>query len=238
MIYFIVILIVLLAILIIYLKSPRARGKRGENMVKWVIGNTIENQQYIINNLIIKNGEKTSQIDHIVINPHGVFVIETKNISGKIYGSEKQLKWTQVLAYGKRKNKLYNLIMQNETHVFYVKKIIGKLPVHSLVVFVQNNTEEIDIKNVIPLTELESSLQEGENVLSVEEMKFAYETLLANRAKIPTRKHVKNIKLQQYKLEHGICPRCGGNLVLRDGKNGKFWGCSKYPKCKFTKNDL
>lgn len=64
MIYFIVILIVLLAILIIYLKSPRARGKRGENMVKWVIGTTIENKQYIINNLIIENDENTSQIDH------------------------------------------------------------------------------------------------------------------------------------------------------------------------------
>ena len=128
--------------------------------------------------------------------------------------------------------------MQNATHVSYVKKIIGKLPVHSLVVFVQNNTEEIDIKNVIPLTELESSLQEGENVLSVEEMKFAYETLLANRAKITTRKHIQNVKRQQEDLKHGICPHCGGNLVLRNGKNGEFWGCSNYPKCKFAKNDL
>ena len=51
---------------------------------------------------------KTSQIDHVVINPRGVFVIETKNYSGRIYGSENQLEWTQVLSYGRVKHKLYN----------------------------------------------------------------------------------------------------------------------------------
>ena len=33
----------------------------------------------------------------------------------------------------------------------------------------------------------------------------------------------------------GICPKCGGNLVLRNGKYGSFYGCSHYPTCKFTK---
>lgn len=38
-------------------------------------------QQYVINDLIVENDGKTSQIDHIVINPRGVFVIETKGCS-------------------------------------------------------------------------------------------------------------------------------------------------------------
>lgn len=33
-----------------------------------------------------------------------------------------------------------------------------------------------------------------------------------------------------------ICPNCGSKLVLRDGKRGKFYGCSAYPKCRFSKN--
>ena len=58
--------------------------------------------------LQLDNG-KTSQIDHIVINSEGVFVIETKNYAGRIYGNDNQLEWTQVLVYGKVKNKLkYN----------------------------------------------------------------------------------------------------------------------------------
>lgn len=36
--------------------------------------------------------------------------------------------------------------------------------------------------------------------------------------------------------EHGYCPRCGGILLVRDGKYGRFLACNNYPKCKFTKN--
>jgi hypothetical protein len=30
------------------------------------------------------------------------------------------------------------------------------------------------------------------------------------------------------------CPRCDGTLILREGKFGKFYGCSNYPKCRYT----
>ena len=50
------------------------------------------------------------------------------------------------------------------------------------------------------------------------------------------RQHVKEIHKMQKNVEKGICPRCGGKLVLRTGKNGStFYGCSNYPKCKFIK---
>ena len=32
----------------------------------------------------------------------------------------------------------------------------------------------------------------------------------------------------------GRCPECGGELVIRKGKNGRFIGCSSYPECTFT----
>jgi ssDNA-binding Zn-finger/Zn-ribbon topoisomerase 1 len=35
-----------------------------------------------------------------------------------------------------------------------------------------------------------------------------------------------------------VCPECGGNLIERSGKYGKFFGCSNYPKCQYTKNIL
>lgn len=36
-------------------------------------------------------------------------------------------------------------------------------------------------------------------------------------------------------LNLGICPQCGGIIVERNGKFGKFLGCSNYPICKYTK---
>ena len=182
--FLIIIPVILFIILIVYLKQPSTRGKRGENKVGWVIGETIENEQYVINDLILVNEGKSSQIDHIVINPRGIFVIETKNYSGEIYGSESQREWTQVLAYGNVKNKLYNPLKQNATHVYNVKKIVGKLPVYSLVVFVQNNTYHIDASGVIPLSALRTTLQSGETVLTVKQMQTAYHLLLSNKSNI------------------------------------------------------
>ena len=33
------------------------------------------------------------------------------------------------------------------------------------------------------------------------------------------------------------CPRCGAPMLLRNGKNGAFWGCANYPECKMTADD-
>lgn len=53
-----------------------------------------------------------------------------------------------------------------------------------------------------------------------------------------TCKHVNEIKEAKYvkkqKEKSGMCPKCGGALVLRKGKYGKFYGCSNYPKCRYT----
>ena len=235
--FLIIIPIVLIMAVAIYLKSPEVRGKRGENRVKSIIGRTKENKQYIINDLVVSNNGSTSQIDHIVINTKGVFVIETKNYSGVIFGCENQYEWTQVLAYGKVKNKLYNPLKQNATHVYNVKRIVGDLPVCSLVVLVQNNTRNIDANNVIPLSSLKKTLRQGDDVLTPNQMETAYNLLLENKLEISTKEHVKNIKEQQQNIKNGICPRCGKQLVLRNGKHGEFWGCSGYPNCKFIKKD-
>ncbi len=34
--------------------------------------------------------------------------------------------------------------------------------------------------------------------------------------------------------EINVCPSCGGALIPRDGKYGKFYGCSNYPTCTYT----
>ncbi|MGX3020352.1 DNA topoisomerase III [Ursidibacter sp. B-7004-1] len=38
------------------------------------------------------------------------------------------------------------------------------------------------------------------------------------------------------KIEIKKCPRCGSPMVKRTGKNGAFWGCSKYPQCDAIEN--
>jgi restriction system protein len=33
-----------------------------------------------------------------------------------------------------------------------------------------------------------------------------------------------------------ICPKCGSEIVLRSGNRGEFYGCSSFPKCRYSKN--
>lgn len=34
--------------------------------------------------------------------------------------------------------------------------------------------------------------------------------------------------------DNDVCPKCGGKLVERKGKYGDFYGCSNFPKCRYT----
>lgn len=70
-----------------------------------------------INNVTLpKNDGMTTQIDHIIVSQYDIFVIETKNYKGWIFGSEKQERWTQVTKGGK-KFQFYNPIRQNDGHI-------------------------------------------------------------------------------------------------------------------------
>ena len=241
MILFIVIGIVLvigITVLAAYLNSPSVRGKRGENRVRRIIGKTQEGLRYVFNDYKIVDEGMSCQIDHILINQNGVFVIETKNYSGNIYGTDEQREWTQVLAYGKVKNKIYNPVKQNNTHLYRIRKILPKeFPLVSIVVFVQNNTQHINSKVAIPLYRLYDHIEKNRGItLSSEKIEEAAGLLQeAQATEITKKEHIENIHLMRDKIAQNICPRCGGKLVLRRGKYGQFYGCENYPNCKFIK---
>ena len=47
---------------------------------------------------------------------------------------------------------------------------------------------------------------------------------------------IPEIKVEEKpKKETDICPGCGGKLKYRSGRYGKFWGCSNYPRCTYTR---
>ena len=85
-------------------------GLRGEYTVSREL-HRLGEKYIILNDLMIKTSHGTCQIDHIVLSPYGIFVVETKNISGKITGNDEWKEWYWV---GKDFNKtIYNPVMQN-----------------------------------------------------------------------------------------------------------------------------
>lgn len=224
-------------------KSLRARGKgaRGEYAVANILGHSVDGVQYVINDLLFDTGEdKSCQIDHVLINHSGIWVIETKNYAGLILGGEDQREWTQVLAGGNVRNKLYNPIKQNLTHIYNLADYLHAGHIfHNVVVFLPNaDISNVHYPEVYTIEELRRIKTAETGIhLSSEEMELFYSQLLNLRdsATVTHAQHVRNIREQQEQLESGICPRCGGKLVLREGVYGSFYGCSNYPKCTFKK---
>lgn len=242
----IIIVTILIACIAYFIKkkrhSPEAKGKRGENMVAQILGETIIGEQYVVNDLLFEpESGKSCQIDHIFINKYGIWVIETKNYSGNIYGEEKQREWTQVLAFGNTKNKLYNPIKQNATHIYYLSRYLNvKNIFHNIVVFLSGaDISNVTADNVYSISGLSAIKSKKTDIdLTIEEMESFYNKLmeLKSSTSISKEDHIENIHKMQSAIRQGICPRCNGKLVLRNGQNGQFYGCSNYPNCKFTKN--
>lgn len=83
------------------------------------------------------DNDKYSQIDLVVATDVGIIVFEIKEYSGWIFGTENQINWTQILAYGKQKYKFYNPILQNKKHIEDLKKfsLFKDIPIFSIIVF-------------------------------------------------------------------------------------------------------
>lgn len=217
-------------------------GAEGERKVIKQIKASVSNQDEhkVLNNYTIVDEEgKSHQIDHIVIRSNGIFCIETKNYKGIIRGQENQSNWTQYI--GKRSYQMINPVKQNKSHIYHLNNILEqKYKINSIVVMAQNNANTIDLPYVINLKELKYYLKSFNNGVdyTIDEINDIYNLLLINKSEISNKEHVKNIKQTQKDIENNICPRCGKELILKDGKYSKFIACSEYPLCKFKKKAL
>lgn len=157
------------------------------------------------------NGE-TSEIDLLMIHTSGIYVIESKNYSGWIFGNEKQNNWTQTLAKGRRgaqKEKFYNPIMQNSSHIKWLEKQVGHINnIYSLIVFSERCTlKSIDVTSpnvwVIKRNVLKSKISsiaiDNQNVLSQTQVEEMYNKLVVftGVSQEIKDKHIQNVKRAQ-----------------------------------------
>jgi len=116
---------------------PVLKGWVGEAKTKLTQRIFLDSKEYhSFNNLIIQEESGSTQIDHIVVSKYGVFVIETKNMNGWIFGSERNDRWTQVFP-NKKKVPFQNPLRQNYRHTMSLSKYLGMNhnKVFSIVVF-------------------------------------------------------------------------------------------------------
>jgi hypothetical protein len=102
---------------------------------------------HLMNHVTLPMKDGTTQIDHILVSRFGVFVIETKDYQGWIFGNPKHANWTQVLF--RAKFRFQNPIVQNLRHVSAVQDLLDFLPpgsIKSAVVF----TGDAEFRTPVP----------------------------------------------------------------------------------------
>lgn len=201
---------------------------------------------FSLNNITLQTGHGTTQIDHIVVSRYGIFVIESKNMDGWIFGDAKSAQWTQSL-FGK-KYRFQNPLHQNYRHTKALQEFLGidEAKLISLVMF----WGECEFKTPMPDNVRSSGyigfIKKHEDVLfSDDEVQKIVEAI--NAGKMPkgilksfeTRAtHLESLKDRHSSIT--ICPKCASALVLRTVQSGqkagsKFYGCSTFPKCRYTR---
>ena len=126
-----------LAILSLILKSNWFKGASGEFIVNLTARLSLnKNNYHLIKNITLPTPDGTTQIDHIIVSKYGVFVIETKNMKGWIFGSPRQKTWTQ--KFPKRSIIFQNPLHQNYKHVKTLQSLLGldDRKIYSVVVIV------------------------------------------------------------------------------------------------------
>ena len=122
--WFVIIIFVLLVLFGLF--KPKLHGHIGELAVRYRLSKLDPAKYAVINNIIVNNEGESSEIDHVVISSFGVFVIETKNYSGKIYGNERDPYWKQYIK--KSEFEFRNPVRQNYGHVMALKNVLPGYP--------------------------------------------------------------------------------------------------------------
>lgn len=125
-------------ITLIKILKPKIKGKVGEFAVQMHVKLYLNENYVLLNDCTLPDDlSGTTQIDHILLSPYGIFVIETKNYKGWIFGGEHQKMWTQKIF--KNSYKFQNPIHQNYKHIKVLEQVLEDVVdlnfIHSAIVF-------------------------------------------------------------------------------------------------------
>jgi cbb3-type cytochrome oxidase subunit 3 len=194
-------IIIIVIFFVFRINKPRIKGFIGELKVAWQLDRLNAEEYKVFNNVLIVTGNESSQIDHVVISKYGIFVIETKNYKGWIFGNENDKYWTQVIF--RYKTKIINPIKQNWNHVHALKNIFPNLKnvIYYPIIVFAGNANLKKITSTIPVIYnknlFETIMSKREIInLSNEEMTFIENKLLEiNTTDRETRnEHINRIK--------------------------------------------
>ncbi|WP_134648545.1 nuclease-related domain-containing protein [Vibrio diabolicus] len=235
-----------LLLIVSVFKSRWLKGVFGEFLVNRLLSKLPESDYTLIKDVTLPTNDGTTQVDHIVVSRYGIFVVETKNMKGWIFGSARQKQWTQKIY--RHSSKFQNPLHQNYKHIKALETLLGcsEEHLHSVIAFIGDSTFKTEMPPNVTYARGSIRYIQQFNDVVFSDNDYARLTESINRLKLKRgvitdlkhRKHVKEVVAS--KVSSNECPRCGSEMVLRETKRGEnigkqFWGCSTFPKCRAVK---
>lgn len=194
------------------------KGRYGEYLTYRCL-RTYEKQgaKFLFNCYLPRENDETTEIDVMMIHKSGIYVFESKNYSGWIFGDANGKNWTQTLPQGRKSHKEHflNPIKQNQLHIKWLKQFLQDetVPIHSIVVFSERCTlKKIDVSGadaiVVKRDRLYRTVTEmdAKIPLALDENKIGmlYERLYSGTQVDDQvkQKHIENIENRIHKMEH------------------------------------
>ena len=252
-----VVLVVLTALVFAFLKSPTAVGHVSEMIVRTKLRMHSEKSEKVLSNLYVPKPEGgTSEIDILFITRKGLIVIENKHYAGYIFGTDTDLHWTVTYKHQTKSGKnqvkkisFYNPVLQNRTHIKCLETYLSQnIKTYSLVTFgnpsrlmnITVKAHDVFICNHYGIADYLKNVRNDPDALSDEQIQELYKRLLPLKTKDAEVKQQHVQEINDKFNQTNTCPLCGSPLVLRTSKRGdhagsQFYGCSNYPKCRYTK---
>ena len=193
-------------------KTAEQLGKQGEDLIakELKLADRKGYHGFTLRKVYLpKDDGTTSEIDLVYITTRGLIVIESKNYSGYIFGKESDLNWTATLYAGKRvdKNRFYNPVLQNRTHIKYIRDYLSDdhIPIFSIIVFSERcvlkdisiTSHNLGICNIDCLHEyIEQIWQQASVRLSEDQTKELFDRLLplTKVTRAEKRQHIEAIR--------------------------------------------
>ena len=213
-----------------YFKMLFDLGVHGEYLTyKYLKSYEKQGAKFLFNCYIPKNDGETTEADVLLIGNSGIYVFESKNYSGWIFGDEKSRMWAQTLPQGRgrkaHKEQFLNPIYQNKLHIQCLNEILDKkVPMHSVIVFsercefknfkIHNDLAEVIHRNEVKHTVNKINMKYGD-VLTSEEIDAIYNQLYpyTQVSEQLKQKHIEAIQEKQRTIKN----KCSDSIEKRDG---------------------
>lgn len=195
-----------------------------------------------INDVTIPTSRGLTQIDHIIVSRFGIFVVETKNMSGWILGHPREHEWTQV--FWKTTFKFQNPLRQNYLHTRALSELTGVD--HEKIFSVVRFWGDCVFMTPMPPNVIRTGYTDYIKSMQCKLFDDAEVMRIVAAVKcgmLPRGRKTRQAHVAELKRRHGrdgACKYCGNRLVERTTRLGagagtRFLGCSTYPACRYTR---